>query len=155
MTRVQKPDVIEAIQSAAQAHGMRTIAAALNKAPSTAYAELNPWGDRTQAKLGLEDAVEIMAMTGDVSGLELIAAHLGFRLVPINSPAVEEETAYPVLGRVMESAGDLAAKLRASLDDGKLDRKERLELFETAAAIVQSLEPFTASLRDEPPTRQQ
>lgn len=46
MGTLQNPTVIEAIQQAAQTHGIRKIAAALDKAPSTVYSELNPWGDR-------------------------------------------------------------------------------------------------------------
>lgn len=42
MSSLQNPTIIEAIQQAAQAFGIRKIAAALDKAPSTVYSELNP-----------------------------------------------------------------------------------------------------------------
>lgn len=81
MSEIQKPSIIEHVQAAAQRYGIKVLAGELNKAPSTVYSELNPWGDRSKAKLGLEDAIEIMRITEDFSALELMAADLGFRLV--------------------------------------------------------------------------
>ena len=91
MTPLQNPSVIEAVQQAAQAYGIRRVAAALDKAPSTIYSELNPWGDRQKAKLGLEDAAAIAELTGDVTAFALIANSLGYHLVPKTS-APDKET---------------------------------------------------------------
>lgn len=145
MTRVQKPEVIEAIQRAAQERGVKLIAAELNKAPSTIYAELNPWGDRAVAKLGLEDGLEIMRLTGDVTALELAAREQGYRLVPIDGDPVQAETAYPTLATVMAQAGDLAIRLRDAMSDGELSARERAELCEAAGNVMKALEPFATT----------
>jgi hypothetical protein len=57
------------------------LAGELDKAPSTVYSELNPWGDRSKFKLGLEDFIEISRLTGNHEALTLIADLLGYRLV--------------------------------------------------------------------------
>ena len=91
MTPLQNPSVIEAVQQAAQAYGIRRVAAALDKAPSTVYSELNPWGDRQKAKLGLEDAALIAKITGDVTGFALIAHEMGYCLTR-KAAAPDKET---------------------------------------------------------------
>ena len=80
MCEIRKPHIIEAIQAAAQGHGIKTVAAHLDKRPSTLYAELSPWPEPGKAKLGLDDALEIMRLTGNHSGLVLMAEELGYRL---------------------------------------------------------------------------
>ena len=81
MEGIQNLSVIEKVQQAAQAYGIKLVAAALNKAPSTVYSELNPWGDRTKSKLGFEDALEIMRLTGDYSALVKACADAGLVVV--------------------------------------------------------------------------
>ena len=104
MTPLQNPSVIEAVQQAAQAYGIRRVAAALDKAPSTIYSELNPWGDRQKFKLGLEDAAAIAELTGDVTAFALIASELGYRLVPKTS-APDKETVAEELVQDMQEMG--------------------------------------------------
>ena len=82
MSTVQNPAIIEAFQKPAQSFGIRKVAAALDKSPSTVYSELNPWGDRQNAKLGLEDAITIAKITGDATGFAMIASELGYCLLP-------------------------------------------------------------------------
>lgn len=77
MSTVQYPDIIKAIQDPAHRYGVERLAAHFDRRPSAIYSVLNPWGDRSVAKLGLEDAVEIMRLTGDIGGLEVMAAALG------------------------------------------------------------------------------
>lgn len=81
MCEIRNRPVIEAVQRAAQAHGLKALAPMLDKKPSTLYAELNPWSEPGKAKLGFDDALEIMRITDDFAGLELAASALGFRLV--------------------------------------------------------------------------
>jgi hypothetical protein len=102
MGEVQNPSVIERVQLAAQGYGIKRIAAELNKAPSTVYSELNPWGDRSKAKLGFEDAIEIMRLTGDYTPLVEAAASLGLAVVT-ESPVPDKSTSRE------EGADDLRA----------------------------------------------
>lgn len=61
--------------------GFKGVAADLDKRPSTLYDELNPAPEKSgQGKLGVEDALEIMEMTGDSRPLEYMATRLGFTL---------------------------------------------------------------------------
>ncbi len=53
------------------------LAAKLDKAPSTLYAELNPWGDTTH-KLGLQDAICILDCIRDYTPLQIISHHCGY-----------------------------------------------------------------------------
>lgn len=97
MCEIRTPAVIEALQQAAQKHGIKALAAELNKAPSTLYAELSPWGEPGKAKMGLDDALEIMRLTGDFTPLEIAASAAGYRLEPLaalpDKPTVAEEVA--------------------------------------------------------------
>lgn len=80
MSKIQSESIIEEFQKAAQKYGIKKLAGEMDKAPSTLYAELNPWGDRSKSKLGLEDAVRMALLTGDLRGFELAAAALGCTL---------------------------------------------------------------------------
>lgn len=77
--------------------GVKAIAAELDKAPSTLYEELLPTVNRpNQGKLGVEDGLSIMAITGDVRPLEYMASSLGYRLVSLadvcpDKPTLPEE----------------------------------------------------------------
>lgn len=77
--------VIEAVQTAVKKYpgGVRAMAAEMDMAPSSLGNVLNPYADRTSVKLGLEQAAFIMHQTGDVSALQLLAADLGFSLLPM------------------------------------------------------------------------
>lgn len=63
METIRNQSVIEALQKAAQDYGIKELAALLDKRPSTLYAELKPWAEPGKAKMGIDDAVEIMRQT--------------------------------------------------------------------------------------------
>lgn len=70
-----------------------TICEALDKAPSTLYNELNPYpGPDSRHKLGLEDAAVIMALLGDSTCLDLLAARLGFTLRHMTEACPDKRT---------------------------------------------------------------
>jgi hypothetical protein len=135
--------VLEALQAAAQQYGMKRLAADLNKAPGTLYNELNPFGG-DRAKLGLEDAVKIMQLTGSHDALRLICGGLGHDPHPVCGEPVAESGAYEQLASVVTGVGRLADGLKDFLEDGKLDKAERLALFELAVSIHDQLAPFMA-----------
>ena len=72
-----RPDVIAALQEAAQRYGMKLLAADMDMAPSSLYAACNPYGDRAVSKMGLELALAIMRFTGDKTALAIMAGELG------------------------------------------------------------------------------
>ena len=83
---LQRPNVIEALQKAAQRHGMKDIAAEMDMTLTNLYAVLNPYGDRNVAKMGLELALGIMRYTGDKTALALMARELGCSLIEMREP---------------------------------------------------------------------
>ena len=135
--------LVEHLQQAASRHGVKELACELNKAPSSLYAELNPYD--TQGKLGLCDAAGIMSLTGDHTALEMLAGMLGYRLVPVDGDPVQAETAYPTLAGVMAQAGELAIRLRDAMADGEISPLERAQLCEVAMHVMRALEPFAVT----------
>lgn len=90
-----RPEVIAALQAAAQKRGMKDVAAEMDLAPSSLYAALNPYGDRSISKCGLELAMAIMEYTGDRTALSVMAGELGCSLVERREPdkgSVAEES---------------------------------------------------------------
>lgn len=79
--------VIEAVQTAVKKYpgGVRAMAAEMDMAPSSLGNVLNPYADRASVKLGLEQAAFVMRRTGDVSALQLLAAELGYTLLPMHA----------------------------------------------------------------------
>ena len=102
MCEVQHPSIIEKTQQAAQSYGIKALAAELNRAPSTVYSELNPWGDRTKAKLGVEDWISIMQATGDFSAFVEAGIKLGLSVL-VENPIPDKPTSRE------EGADDLRA----------------------------------------------
>lgn len=80
MCDIRNPSIIEALQKSAQHFGLKSLAPLLDKRPSTLYGELSPYAEPGKSKLGLDDALEIMRLTGDHTALVLIAAAFGYRL---------------------------------------------------------------------------
>lgn len=80
MCDIRNPSIIEALQKAAQHFGLKALAPLLDKKPSTLYGELSPYAEPGKAKLGLDDALEIMRLTENHTALVLIAAAFGYRL---------------------------------------------------------------------------
>lgn len=92
MSDITFPAVVKAIQEAAQAYGVAEMAGQMDMKPSSLYNALNPWGDRGTAKLGLEQALFIMRETGNTSAFVLMAAELGFRVVPVIAVPDHQDT---------------------------------------------------------------
>lgn len=97
MRQIRNTSVMEVLSEEARAFGIKRLAPELDKEPSTLYAELNPYGDQSKAKLSFDDAVEIMRLIRSVTALELASSSLGFRLVRVDAvpdkPTVAEELA--------------------------------------------------------------
>lgn len=92
MNGIMYPAIIEAIQSSAQHYGMEALAPRIGMSKGSLYNALNPWGDRQTAKLGLEQALAIMAVTGDVTGLTLMAQELHHIVRPIGCQEPDKPT---------------------------------------------------------------
>ena len=80
------PEVIAALQEAAQRKGMKDVAAEMDMAPSSLYAACNPYGDRSISKMGIELAIAIMRYTGDKKALAIMADALGCSILERGKP---------------------------------------------------------------------
>lgn len=92
---LQRPEIIAALQEAAQREGMKIVAAEMDMAPSSLYAACNPYGDRSVRTMSLELALGIMRYTGDKTALALMAGELGCSLIerkPPDKETVAEES---------------------------------------------------------------
>ena len=145
MARIQIPTVIEAFQKAAQKFGIRELAEALDKAPSTVYSELNPWADRHSSKLGLEDAATIAQLTDDVTGFVLLLDSLGYALVPKNAVPYKATVAEELADDMIDG-GEFA---RVCMDPEATDRAVTL----AADALVQNIRETEAIKKTEISTR--
>ena len=115
------PDLIASVQKAAQNYGVKALAAELDMAPTSLYAALNPYGDRSSAKLGLEAAVQIMLITGDLDPLRMMASELGCRVVSMD--AVPDKDS--VDGEISDdfiAVAELAKALRRDADEVEASR---------------------------------
>lgn len=138
---LQRPDVIAALQSAAQKKGIKDVAAEMDMAPSSLYSALNPYGDRSSSKCGLELAIAIMRYTGDKSALAIMAGELGCSVIERREPdkptvaeesvqdfaavsalaqAMQEKRSAAVIHRLaMEAHSELEQTVSRYLDGGK------------------------------------
>ncbi|MDO5536400.1 MAG: phage regulatory CII family protein [Desulfovibrionaceae bacterium] len=106
------PEVVAAVQKAAQAWGIERLAVELGMRPSSLYNALNPRADRSVVKLGLEQAMQIMEITGDTTALELMAARLGLVTRELDSRVPDRATTPEELMDDMTEQGRLAAMMR-------------------------------------------
>lgn len=136
--------IIEAVQHAAQQYGkgepvsgVRKMAAEMDMSPSSLGNALNPYADRSSAKLGLEQALFIMERTGDTSALELMASHFGFtlqRLHPepdhddVRDEMLDDEEKLSLLQRVIRDKEHPAA-IRQAAKIAKDDIDETVEQY--------------------------
>ncbi len=149
--KVSHQEIMEVLQDTAHKYGAKKMAAEIGKAPSTLYAEINPYqykasdDDRVpRHKLGLEDAMAIMDISGDYAALHRMCAAHGFEARLVGADPVMDGAAYAELARVMEEVGIFAGELVQGLADGRLSREERLALFGKAEDISKALAPFKA-----------
>lgn len=121
---LQRPAVIAALQTAAQRKGIKDVAAEMDMAPSSLYAALNPYGDRSVSKCGLELALAIMVYTGDRTALSVMAGELGCSLVERREPdkatvaeeSLEDFSAVTRLAMAMQGKASPAEIHRLAMD---------------------------------------
>ena len=133
--------VIEAVQTAVKKYpgGVHAMAAEMDMAPSSLGNVLNPYADRASVKLGLEQAAFIMRRTGDVSALQLLAAELGYTLLPMHA-----EPDKAVKGEQLDDVQRLAEFQRALNSDAP--DKDRVKTF--FALVCDLVETETAKRKE-------
>lgn len=129
------------------AGGSASLAPRLGKNPGTLSHEVKPPKDST-AKLGLIDAIKIMAMTGDHRMLHATAAELGHLCVPMPTAEQVGETSAEHLSRIAREFADVLGEVSTAMGDGRVSDNElrRIERqwSELVAAGQLMLRHFTA-----------
>ena len=121
---LQKPDVIAALQAAAQKKGMKDVASEMDMSPSSLYAACNPYGDRSISKMGIELAIALMKYTGDKTALSIMAGELGCSVIERRDPdkqtvaeeSVEDFAAVSALAKAMQEHRNAAVIHRLAMD---------------------------------------
>ncbi len=130
-----------ALGCAARGVGIEILAAHLGKSDSTLRSELVPsQGPDSPHKLGFDDALAVMYLSGDVTPLHRFLARLDQNIVP---KRLEPDSGrFAAALRLLEKGGEYASCLADVLADGKITDEEwaRLEQIadhiETITAII-------------------
>ncbi len=131
-----------ALGCAARGVGIEILAAHLGKSDSTLRSELVPsQGPDSPHKLGFDDALAIMYLSGDVTPLHRFLARLDCNIVPkrLEPQGIGRFTSAL---RLLEKGGEYASCLADVLADGKITDEEWVSLgkivdhIETIAAII-------------------
>lgn len=73
----------------------------------------------------LDEAVDLMAITGDIQVLHAIASELGYVVIPVFAPdELENEDLLVRFNRMYQAMGKFAADTNMSIADGLLEEKE-------------------------------
>lgn len=130
-----------AVVSSDESLSVEEIAGELDKRPSTLYNELNPFGEGP-AKLGLDDAHNIMCMASCSKLVEAMAADLGLTVSRLPNPnstvcvPLSGETVFKELADVTEQAGQLVTTIKKAMDnDGKFSKDELTAIFEVCHSL--------------------
>ena len=142
MSDLTFPAVVEAVQKAAHTYGMAKLAAKMDMKPSSLYNALNPWGDRGTAKLGLEQALFIMRETGDPSAFILMAAELGFRVVPVVAVPDHPDTRDEML-----DDHSMLAKFHAAIRNGESLMAVQMKASAAHKEIDETAEQYSRELK--------
>ncbi|MEW5734855.1 MAG: phage regulatory CII family protein [Thermodesulfobacteriota bacterium] len=109
-------DALEAVDAAAKAFGLKRLAPELDKAYSTLAAELS---GQPGYKLGVSTAALIMAKTGDVKPLTLLAEMMGHALIPVSCPCTRPESLLSAAAAVAKEFSEAAAALAHAMEAGE------------------------------------
>ena len=121
---LQTPNVIAALQAAAQRKGIKDVAAEMDMSPSSLYTACNPYGDRSVSKMGIELAIAIMRYTGDKSALAIMAGELGCSVIERREPdkptvaeeSVQDFAAVSALAQAMQEHRSAGVIHRLAMD---------------------------------------
>lgn len=103
--------------------------------------------------LRLDEAVSIMAMTGDSRGLEAIADELGYMVIPATGIDLSNEDLLLQFNSLYQQLGKFSADTNDAIADGHLDATERRRLYrdqlQVAAKIHEIFRQIVAMYGDE------
>ncbi len=117
----------EALACAARAVGVEVLAAHLDKRPGSLLNELTlSHSPETGHKLGFDDALSLMMVSGDFTSLHIFLRRLDFNVVPRRQPP--SDARFHAVLRLLEKSGEYASCLADVLADGKITDEEWAQL---------------------------
>jgi hypothetical protein len=125
--------------------GAAALALRMRKNPTTLSHELRGEGS---AKLGLEDAAALTALSGDLRILEAWNAEHG--LVVIRMPHLENREAGECLKKLSETAkefSELVTEVAGDLSDGRVNDNELRDIEREAAELLAATHALLAAAR--------
>jgi hypothetical protein len=130
--------------------GAASLAPRLGKAASSLSHEVDP--NFRGAKLGLEDAVTITQLTGDMRILAAFAAECGFSLLPLPDAAVSTSCAITAVASVMHETADVLRTVSATMADGVVTPNEKVACRKEIGEAMRALMQVDAILEAQSPT---
>lgn len=139
--------IADAVYLTVQAYkgGAESLAPRLGTSGNVLRNKVNPSNDTHH--LRLDEAVAMMAFSGDVRILHAIGDELGYIVVP--ALGVDELTNEDLLvkfNRMYQAMGEFAAKTNVSIADGVLDADERRKLHSDVLKMNSQLHALLAQL---------
>lgn len=126
------------------AGGAESLAPRIGKNATTLSHEVARVGT---AKLGLETAVKVTLMSGDLRILAAFATECGQMLLPLpQSLLVAESDCMKRLAEVLRDSGEVVRETVAGLEDGVVTDNERKRIEQDCAALISSISALMAAV---------
>jgi hypothetical protein len=118
--------------------GPESLAPRLNKSPSSLSHEVKP--GYPGAKLGLETAVRMSVLAGDLRVLNAFAADMGCMVLPLMPAAVDDGQTLQALGAMAAAFSELVHQVSGAMADGRVSDNEMLRLERDGGRLVMTLQ---------------
>ena len=127
--------------------GITALAGRIGKNPTTLTHELSGQGS---AKLGLEDAASLTAMSGDLRILEAWAAEHALVLLPMpeqpDTPPQAQDSAFR-LAHLAKEFGAMVQEVAGGLEDARITDNELKSITNQSVELIASIHAVLASMR--------
>lgn len=123
--------------------GAESLAPRLGKSPTTLCHEVSRTG---HAKLGLETAVDMTVLSGDMRILRAFATRCGQMLLPLDAAPMTQLGCIKRLGVVLATAGCVVRETTESMDDGVISSNDRERIRQACAELVSGTSALMAAV---------
>lgn len=123
--------------------GAESLAPRLGKSPTTLNHEVSRTG---HAKLGLETAVDLTVLSGDLRVLRAFATTCGQILLPMPAASMSHLECIKRLGVVLATAGCVVRETTEGMSDGAISGNERERIRQACAELVSGTSALMAAV---------
>lgn len=117
--------------------GASALAPMLGKNPATLSHEVNP--NYTTAKFGLDDAVKVTLLTGDLRIATAFAAQVGCMLLPLPG-AAGSKVNHTAIAEMAREFAEMVARVSEASADGKVTPNELVAVEREAGELVAAVQ---------------